>query len=63
MKSHVAASDKKAQTADFLGLWMQHAKHANLLSVQINPDVINGPREMEEDTGGKRNLVRASTAG
>lgn len=29
-----AASDKKStNTADFLGLWMQHAKHANLFSV------------------------------
>lgn len=29
-----AASDKKSSnTADFLGLWMQHAKHANLFSV------------------------------
>lgn len=34
MKNDVAAIDKKSSnTADFLGLWMQHSKHANLFSV------------------------------
>lgn len=34
MKNDVAAIDKKnTNTADFLGLWMQHSKYANLFSV------------------------------